>query len=71
MSDPREREAREPRVSRAEAWPGHGVMMETALEEGSWGPLELWVTAPSRGVGAQRQRSSDLNPFHEICELKK
>lgn len=28
--------------------------METALEEGSWGPLELWVTAPSRGVGAQR-----------------
>jgi len=24
------------------------------MEEGSWGPLELWVTAPSGGVGAQR-----------------
>ena len=28
-SKTREREAREPCASRAEAWPGHGVMVET------------------------------------------
>lgn len=27
---------------------------DSAMEEGSWSPLEVWVTAPSRGVGAQR-----------------